>query len=154
MNNPYYWSGGGTDADSSAPGEEYSDEPGDPAPIYPDGYTSGGVKNDGDRSNTPAPLTTPAAPDNRAHVTVRVPAGAQVWFDDRATTQTGTFRQYQSPPLTPGEHYTYEVRARWQQDGREVTQSKNVSVTAGSYADVNFPLPPSTDGRATSAKGS
>jgi uncharacterized protein (TIGR03000 family) len=153
MNNPYYWSGGGAYTDSTADVYDSSTPPDGPsapnvpeAPVYPDGYTSGAVTEENALSNSrasvvpPAPAAQPARPDYRAHVTVRVPAGAEVWFDDHRTTKTGTLRQYQSPSLTPGEKYSYDIRARWQEKGREVTQNKTVSVTAGSHADVQFPL--------------
>ena len=50
-------------------------------------------------------------------------------------------RSFQSPPLTPGRRYAYEVRARWQANGRPVTQSREVRVTAGSNVEVDFPQP-------------
>jgi uncharacterized protein (TIGR03000 family) len=79
--------------------------------------------------------------DNTANVTVNVPADAQVWFDDNATTSTGGVRQYVSPPLTPGKGYTYEVRARWIDNGKEVTQTQQVEVRAGANVRVTFPAP-------------
>jgi len=159
MNNPYYWSGGGVDTDSSASAydssaaaADYSAAAPPDAPVYPDGYTSGGVTEDGDRAAYPTPAATPTGPDNRSHVTVRVPAGAEVWFDDTSTTQTGTLRQYQSPPLTTGGTYSYDIRARWNENGHEVTQTQQVKVTAGAHVSVNFPVPPKTTGQASAAK--
>jgi uncharacterized protein (TIGR03000 family) len=52
-------------------------------------------------------------------------------------------RAFQSAPLTPGQQYTYEFRARWKNDdGREVTQTQQVIVTAGAHVRVDFPVPP------------
>jgi uncharacterized protein (TIGR03000 family) len=87
-----------------------------------------------------ATVTTPS--DSRAHVTVKVPADAQIWFDGTLTTSTGSVRRYDSPPLTPGSGYGYEVRARWNENGHEVTQTQHVSVTAGAQVQVDFPLAP------------
>jgi uncharacterized protein (TIGR03000 family) len=88
-----------------------------------------------------------AQPDTRAQITVSAPADAEIWFNDTKTTLTGTtltgaVREYQSPPLTPGIRYTYEVRARWNENGHEVTQTQQVEVTAGAQVIVNFPVQP------------
>jgi uncharacterized protein (TIGR03000 family) len=88
------------------------------------------------------------ATDTSARVTVKVPAGAQVWFGGTPTTSAGPVREYQSPPLTSGRQYTYEVQARWNEDGREVTQTQQVEVTAGAHADVSFPAPSNAAGLA------
>jgi uncharacterized protein (TIGR03000 family) len=83
----------------------------------------------------------PAATDNSAHVTLTVPAGARVTFGGTATTSTGPVREYQSPSLTPGRQYTYEVRATWDENGKEVTQTQQVEVTAGGHVSAVFPMP-------------
>jgi uncharacterized protein (TIGR03000 family) len=82
----------------------------------------------------------PPATDNRARVTVNVPANAQVWFDDVATAPAGKVRQFTSPPLTPGIPYAYIVRARWNENGRQVLQSQQLEVSAGAHAIATFPL--------------
>jgi uncharacterized protein (TIGR03000 family) len=83
-----------------------------------------------------------AQPDARAHVTATVPADAQIWFEGVPTTSTGTVREFNSPPLTPGSQYTYEVRASWNENGHEVTQTQQVKVTAGAHVNVTFPVRP------------
>jgi uncharacterized protein (TIGR03000 family) len=79
-------------------------------------------------------------------IEVRVPADAEIWFDDSPTTQTGTIRQFVSPPLTPGHDYTYEVCARWTEEGRPVSHNRRVAVHAGERVSVTFPeaAPPQT----------
>jgi uncharacterized protein (TIGR03000 family) len=77
--------------------------------------------------------------DTTAHVTVRVPADAVIWFDETRMTSTGSAREYQSPPLTPGNRYTYEIRARWNENGQPVSQTQQVVVTAGGHFNVTFP---------------
>jgi uncharacterized protein (TIGR03000 family) len=95
--------------------------------------------------------TTPA--DTSAHFTVNVPADAQVWFDGTATTSTGTVRQFTSPPLTPGNRHSYEVRARWNENGHEVSQSRQVEVAAGSDVSLSFySASPKTSGPAEAVK--
>jgi uncharacterized protein (TIGR03000 family) len=78
------------------------------------------------------------SPDTTVHVTVRVPMDAEVWFDGQQTRQTGALRQFVSPPLTPGQDYTYEVRARWTEGGKEVVQARRIDVSAASRRIVDF----------------
>src|SRR5208282_4928897 len=57
--------------------------------------------------------------DNRAvQVRLRVPTGARIWFEDVPTVQTGTARQFISPPLTAGKAYVYHIRAQWNEGGQ------------------------------------
>jgi uncharacterized protein (TIGR03000 family) len=60
------------------------------------------------------------------------------------TTTTGSIREFQSPPLSPG-RYTYEVRARWTEDERDITQTQKIAVSPGAHLTVNFPTAPATN---------
>lgn len=75
---------------------------------------------------------------NAALVKVSVPADAEVLFDGTKTNQTGASRVYETPVLTPGKEFSYEVTARWQHDGKEVKQTKTVTVKANGIASVAF----------------
>jgi uncharacterized protein (TIGR03000 family) len=77
-------------------------------------------------------------------VTVKVPAEAQLWFNNTLTTTRGTVRQFDSPPLASG-NYVYNVKARWTENGHEVTQTQRVEVTGGAQVDVSFPVLPATE---------
>jgi len=90
---------------------------------------------------------SPEPPDNTAKLKVKVPADAEVWFDGTKTTSTGPVREFQSPALAPGQKYSYQVRARWQENGHEVTQTQNVDVKAGADIDVGFPVPTRVGGQ-------
>jgi uncharacterized protein (TIGR03000 family) len=92
------------------------------------------------------PAVDNAAPTvgNAAHVTVRVPADAQLWFQNTLTRQQGTVREFQSPQLAPGKDYVYDVRARWRENGRDIDQTRHVEVHAGSQLTVDF-IAPTTD---------
>ena len=79
-----------------------------------------------------------------ARLSVRVPRDAAVWFEGSETTSMGPIREFQSPPLTPGSRYVYDIRARWNDNGHETTQTQNVEVAAGGHVTVNFPVPPKT----------
>lgn len=74
-----------------------------------------------------------------ATVTVTVPESATVLLDGSPTTQTGTQRQFVTPPLAPGKNFYYDIEARWAAaDGRPVDHTKKVLVTAGANVQVNF----------------
>jgi uncharacterized protein (TIGR03000 family) len=83
---------------------------------------------------------TPAstAVDNSAMVQVRVPVGAQLWFDDTPTKQTGNMRSFYTPQLEPGHAYKYNVRIRWEDNGKAVEKTKEIEVRAGKQTDVDF----------------
>jgi uncharacterized protein (TIGR03000 family) len=76
-------------------------------------------------------------PDQAAHLTVNVPANADVYFNDVKTRQTGTARQFVTPPLEPGNHQ-YDIRATWMENGQRQTQTHQVTVHAGDGLNVNF----------------
>jgi uncharacterized protein (TIGR03000 family) len=73
-----------------------------------------------------------------ALIEVRVPPNARVSFDGDGTTQTGTDRLFSSPPLSSGQAYHYTVKARWEQNGRQVERTRRVEVRAGQRSQVDF----------------
>jgi uncharacterized protein (TIGR03000 family) len=93
--------------------------------------------------NLPSYDLEQSAPDNRAHIRVRVPGNAQLWFDDQPTTRAGSVRTFTSPDLTPGHTYTYDLRAQWRQGNQDVTQTRHVVVHPGEQVMVDFlrPMP-------------
>jgi uncharacterized protein (TIGR03000 family) len=119
----------------------------DPYALY--GWSTPGYNSGSSFFNdaTPAALSSPptsAAPasaqaNTSANVTVNVPAGATVSFNGVKMSSTGAVRQFQSPPLTPGMKYAYEVQASWQDQGQTVTQTQWVDVAAGGNVSVRFP---------------
>jgi uncharacterized protein (TIGR03000 family) len=83
----------------------------------------------------------PAQADNAAHIKVVVPAEAQIFFNGSPTRKVGEEREFVSPPLTPGQSYRYTIEARWMENGREVDQTRTVTVAAGQAALINFNVP-------------
>jgi uncharacterized protein (TIGR03000 family) len=83
---------------------------------------------------------SPSAParDNTAHIRLIVPAGAKVWFGQSATQQTGAVRWFESPQLTPGKQYTYDVKVTWNENGKEMTRTRQVDVSANSNTTVDL----------------
>jgi len=88
----------------------------------------------------PEPVTPTAEPDRPAHVTLKVPADAVVTFDGVKTDAKGAVREYNSPPLAAGKQFSYDVTAKWEEDGHTVTQTQNVPVSAGAHPTVTFPM--------------
>jgi uncharacterized protein (TIGR03000 family) len=81
----------------------------------------------------------PSSDQNAAMVQVLVPnPDAEVWFDGNATTQRGTERFFQSPPLQGDGRYQYTIKARWNRDGKNVEQERRVDVTPGRPVMVDF----------------
>jgi uncharacterized protein (TIGR03000 family) len=87
------------------------------------------------------PLTTAASPDTRARIRLHLPADAEVWFEGHKTSQKGAVRDFYSPPLEPGKRFSYQVRARWTEDGRPVERERTVRVHADSRAEVDLTAP-------------
>ena len=88
-----------------------------------------------------------ARTENSARLEVLVPGDAMVWFNDWKSKSTGPVRQFLSPSLTPGHKYSYTVRAQWEENGRPVTQTREVIVSAGGQVRVDFSAPANTDQR-------
>jgi uncharacterized protein (TIGR03000 family) len=86
--------------------------------------------------------------DFKAHIQVKVPADAEVWFNGQKTTAKGPVREFRSPELDAGYEYSYEVRARWQEGGKERERTRKVSIYPGAHLTVEFPDKPAAGGQA------
>jgi uncharacterized protein (TIGR03000 family) len=79
---------------------------------------------------------------------VKVPQpAAEVFINGKRTTQTGTERTFESPPLEAGETYKYVVTVRWVERGQVYEMSKDVSGTPGEVIRVIFDPPVSVIGK-------
>jgi uncharacterized protein (TIGR03000 family) len=84
-------------------------------------------------------LAQAAAPGRVAHVRLDLPrANAELWFNGVRMQGQGTTRTFTTPPLTAGQDYHYVVRARWMQNGMLVDSFRNLPVTAGQDAVMDF----------------
>jgi uncharacterized protein (TIGR03000 family) len=90
--------------------------------------------------NRPSELTTMRQPAAQpALIDVLVPADATLSFQGTVMPETGSVRQFQSPPLSPGRTYSYDVQATWRTaDGKDVTRTRQVSVSPGEHALVDL----------------
>jgi uncharacterized protein (TIGR03000 family) len=130
---PSYDLGYGSDS-----GLGYFDSYSEAAPSYSSAYQAL------EPYSTVSPDAASVQADSTVHVTVRVPANAELWFDGSITTSTGSVREFLSPSLSPG-RYTYEIRARWTENGHDVTQTQKVAVSPGAHLTVDFPVRSGTD---------
>jgi uncharacterized protein (TIGR03000 family) len=79
--------------------------------------------------------------DNTARLTVVVPRGAELWFNGTKTSQTGLRREFDTPPLTPGQDFRYSIKARWTEGGRPVEVTRTVQVRANASQVIDFTRP-------------
>jgi uncharacterized protein (TIGR03000 family) len=81
----------------------------------------------------------PTAPATEAaRVNVLVPSDAVLTIQGQRMSQTGSYREFVSPPLVPGHDYTYTIRAAWNANGSDVSQERTVHVAAGSRVEVDM----------------
>ena len=118
--------------------------PATPAPTAP------GAAPAAPAPSPPAPSdTAPPAGNSTYHPTygpertsallaVAVPADAKVFVNDRPTSSTGSQREFISRDLAAGAVYNYEVRAEFVRDGKPVSETKSVQLTAGQTANLDF----------------
>ena len=91
------------------------------------------------QNNLGTPAAYGATSAQAAHVEVVLPsADAQVWFQGKKTKRSGKVREFESPPLTPGASYAYQVRATWMDGDEPVTQTRTIPVRAGERVRVDF----------------
>jgi uncharacterized protein (TIGR03000 family) len=81
--------------------------------------------------NPQSPGTQPA------RLTVSVPPNADVYLNGTKTQQTGTARQFVTPPLEPGD-YQYDIHATWLANGQWQSQDRQVTVHPGDNLNVDF----------------
>ncbi len=120
---------------------------------YPDyGLSTSGYLDSGSLGTTTDPLnqpstTAPTPSEAAAHITVTLPANAQLWFNDALMLTTGPVREFDTPPVAQGKQFKYTVKATWKEDNKDVTQTQQVTFTAGQIVQVKFPVPAKTTGQ-------
>jgi uncharacterized protein (TIGR03000 family) len=85
-----------------------------------------------------SPMVGATTSNDQALIEVRCPADAQISFDGEETRQRGSDRLFTSPSLEPGKRYHYDVKARWNQDGRTEEKTRTVHIEAGRRVTVDF----------------
>src|SRR5262249_39123276 len=82
-----------------------------------------------------------SAVDQRVHIHLQVPASARVWFDDEKTGQTGSSREFITPPLPTSKEYTYVVRAQCTENGRKQESTRHRRIDTGDRVDLDLSRP-------------
>jgi uncharacterized protein (TIGR03000 family) len=86
-------------------------------------------------------VTTPVVAPVSAgtiQIDLHVPEGAKVYFNGAATKQTGMSRTFVGSPLSPGIEYGYAVRVQWNEAGRLVERTRDISFMAGDHVILDF----------------
>jgi uncharacterized protein (TIGR03000 family) len=92
----------------------------------------------------PPPATgLPAIPPpeergSAATISIYAPEGGSVWVQGQALPATDGVYRFVTPPLRPNQLYNYEVRAAWSEDGRPVTDYKDVVLQSGEAHVIGF----------------
>jgi uncharacterized protein (TIGR03000 family) len=72
-----------------------------------------------------------------AELNLRVPPGAEIWFNGTKVSSAGRLRSFVTPALEQGWDYTYDVRVRWTENGRPVERTRHLTVRAGDRITLN-----------------
>jgi uncharacterized protein (TIGR03000 family) len=73
-----------------------------------------------------------------ATIRMQVPEGARIWFNGKATSQTGADRAFETASLTPGREYVYRVRVQWDDNGKAVERKRDLTVHAGDQINLTM----------------
>lgn len=89
------------------------------------------------------PSAQPPAKDevpspDAAIVIVKLPAEAELWFDESRTTLNGSYRRFVTPPLEAGHQLVYSLRVHWHIKDADLTRVEKVRVEPGKTVTVNF----------------
>jgi uncharacterized protein (TIGR03000 family) len=81
----------------------------------------------------------PNAQSDTAYVRVVVPdPDAKLTIQGEEMKQKGTDRVFVTPPLETGWNYSYNIKANWKENGRDVSQEQHVTVKRGQETVVQF----------------
>jgi uncharacterized protein (TIGR03000 family) len=86
----------------------------------------------------PTPIQVPTS---TAKLYVTLPADAKLTIDGSPTVSTSESRVFESPSLTPGTTFFYELKATVVRDGKTETVTKKVGVRAGEDTRVKIDIP-------------
>jgi uncharacterized protein (TIGR03000 family) len=91
----------------------------------------------------PAPKPPTDVPPNptagdRATITVKVPADATLYVDDRKSPSREPVRSFATPPLPAGREFAYVIKAEVIRNGQPETLTQKVPFRAGERVTVDF----------------
>lgn len=102
------------------------------APLVPRGTDPAAAE---DRSLA---TTAAASMEGRARVWIQLPPDAEVTIQGERLNAIGPVRVFNSPRLSEGASEYYDLKAIWEEQGKKVTQTQRVNLTAGSRVQVIF----------------
>jgi len=73
-----------------------------------------------------------------ATIDIMVPSEAEIYIQGRKMDLTGSVRHFVTPFLNPGAVYSYDITAKWTENGREMTKTQRVLVKPGEAESVSF----------------
>jgi uncharacterized protein (TIGR03000 family) len=106
-----------------------------PGPQYPESPVRWTTEEDWEALRSAPP------PEGAASIDLRVPAEAEVWFENQKTRQSGPIRHFTSPPLPQGQRFVYDLRARWTENGRVITRTRRLPIRAGDHLRIDLRPP-------------
>lgn len=116
-----------------------SDAPGTTTATTP---AKGAVPTSGPAKAEPVTKPAPDAPANpngdRATITVKLPADATLYVDDRKSPSKDPVRSFATPPLPNGKEYAYVIKAEVIRNGQPETLTQKVPFRAGERVVVDF----------------
>jgi uncharacterized protein (TIGR03000 family) len=115
------------------------------APADTDRYLAAATRSQPDRyqahlaSGRILPRPSASAPAEQvAHITVKVPAAAQLFVNDQPCPLTSDTRSFDTPRLEPGRDYAYTLRAELVRNGQKLSETRQVVFRAGRSVMVDF----------------
>ena len=77
-------------------------------------------------------------------------ADAELWFEGVKSDDKGLEREFRTPKIEPNKDYSYDLKARWMENGKEMERVRHVTFRAGEAVMVDFrksntPVAPRTD---------
>jgi uncharacterized protein (TIGR03000 family) len=90
------------------------------------------------------PLAQPVPQAAPATVVVNLPADARLSVQGQPTRSNSSRRVFVSPPLEPGQSYSYTLKAQVVRDGQPLSVTREVAVRPGGRTEVNIDFPTAT----------
>lgn len=112
-------------------------------PVYSENYVQTAPPVDVYGQSYYPPAAMDMALSTAARLDIVVPPGADLWLEGAKMTgqANASVRHFTSPPLDVNREYTYDVRARWTENGQAVERTQSVDVRAGQQSVVNLTQP-------------
>jgi uncharacterized protein (TIGR03000 family) len=88
------------------------------------------------------PEKLPPPTPNSARLRILVPENAEVLVEGNKTATTGTVREFDSPPLTPGKNMIYSILVRYTDaGGKKIEETHSIRVHANDRLDIDCTKP-------------